>query len=89
MEELLKKMVSIIEESTGYWTTDNKDFNTDNMMIGVDENKIIAYDCTNEVEINEPLENIKLVDVRSIGNMIVSIIKFTNRPALCIHSFVD
>lgn len=89
MEELLKKMVSIIEESTGYWATNNKGFNTDNMMIGIDEDTIIVYDCTNEVEINEPLENIKLVDIRSIENMIISIINFTNRSPLCIHSFVD
>ena len=83
MELLIDKVLHLFEQSECYWITDNRNINTDNVLIWKEKDSInILYD-------NEWL-NIKYDDIIDIAfnkvqNMIVSTIKVTSRPSILIH----
>lgn len=86
MKRLVEKVLDLLEESNGYWVTDNHDINTDNIMIWKTNDTLEIVDCDTDEEIHINFNDIIGIVFDKIQDMIVSVIKLKNRPDVLIHN---
>lgn len=89
MENKVNKLLKTLDNSTGYWMTDNHNINTDNTMYCQEDNALHIVDCESDEEIHTKFSDIIDIVIKQIDDMIESVIKFANRPALIIFSFMN
>lgn len=89
MKQLVDMVLNLLDESTGFWMTDNHEINTDNTMIWRTEDTLEIVDCDNDIEVHIGFNDIIGITFSNFQDMIISVLKLKNRPDVLIHNFIN
>lgn len=89
MKTIVNTLLNTLEESTGYWMTNNNDINTDNAMFWKTENTLDIVDCDNDIELHISFDDITGICFHVKEEMTVCVIKTKQYNTILIHSFLN